>query len=199
MRILFVVMAFLGLFKGPQPVESVNLLIVGEAVCGDAEMDHLQKIASAAGKTLVMGFAEDVSALPEGSWDAVVFSQRDSSLRQNVKAVRGSLGNRIAVYMAQTDMETSRKAAGSCGAKVLPDACAYGNLGKICKDEFAAMTEGNLTPVGCYTRACVWYEALFNTKVFGSRYGGSIKDEDRRCAQLSADAAIKKPFKICLK
>ena len=200
MKFFLTVLTFLGLFSGPKPVESVNLLVVGESVRADETVAQLQTIVAYAGKTITVGFAADAANLPEGEWDAVVFSQRDAeSLKPAVKAVKAAYGKKTAIYLAQTDIETSKKVASGLGMKILPDACAYGNLGKICKDYYAAAWEGVLTPQGVYTRACVWYEVLFNAKVFGSRYNGGIKDEERRCAQLSADAAVKKPYKICLK
>lgn len=200
MRILFTVLAFLGLFAGPEPIESVNLVVVGESLRANETLAQLQNIVATAGKTLNVEFAADADNLPEGEWDAVIFSQKDAdALKSAVKSAKAAYGKKIPVYLAQTDMAASKKLAGSCGMKILPDACAYANLDVICKDEFVALREGNLTPVGCYTRACVWYEILYNTKIFGSRYGAGLKEEDRRCAQLSADAAVKKPYKVCLK
>lgn len=201
MKLFFCLLTFLGLFKGPAPIDSVRVLALGSDFHDDAVVLHLTHIAESAGKMFSIDFCEDAaSAAAEGEWDAFILSQSYSErLAGEIAAIRKAAGKKARILLWQTDMEPSRKLSKKLSAELVPAKCATAELESFTHNGDAAYTDGNLTVQGAYTLACTLYEVLFKTKVFGNRYSGNLDEASRRSAQLSADAAVKKPFKICLK
>lgn len=201
MRLFFCVLAFLGLFKGPAPIDTVKLLAIGGDFHDDAVVLHLGRIASSDGKTLEIGFCDSTAdpRLNSGGWDTFLVSQSDPDVAATVSAIRQAMGKKARILLWQTDIESSRKLSKKLSVSLVSAKCATSELEAYTGNDGAAYEDGHLTAQGAYTLACSLYEALFKTKVFGNRYSGNLDDEDRRSAQLAADAAVKKPFKICLK
>lgn len=202
MKLFFCLLTFLGLFKGPAPVDTVKVLALGSDFHDDAVALHLTRIAEAAGKVCSIDFCEDAAsaAAAEGEWDAFILSQSDSErLAGEIAAIRKAAGKKARIFLWQTDMEPSKKLSKKFSAELVPAKCATAELESFTHNGDAAYSDGDLTVQGAYTLACTLYEVLFKTKVFGNRYSGNLDEASRRSAQLSADAAVKKPFKICLK
>ena len=200
MKLLFCLLAFLGLFKGPAPIDTVRLLAVGDDFHDDAVMLHLGRIAQSAGKTFSVQFCGSAADAASGEWDAFLLSQSDGgNLDASAAAIRSAAGKKARILLWQTDMETSKKPAKKISAELVAAKCAVLELESYTRNGDSAYADGSLTPQGAYTLACALYEVLFKTKVFGNRYSGNLGEEARRAAQLSADAAVRKPFKICLK
>lgn len=202
MKILFCILAFLGLFKGPEPINTVKLLAIGGDFHDDAVVLHINHIAQRAGKEFSIDFCNSVedADFSAGEWDAFIVSQSDAEiLREEVAAIRKAAGRKSRILLWQTEMDSSKKLAKAISAEIVPAKCAVSELESYTHNGDAAYEDGELTAQGYYTLACTLYEVVFKTKVFGSRYSGNLSEESRRSAQLSADAAVKKPYKICLK
>lgn len=197
MNVLFSLLVFLSFLPGPKQIDSVKLLAVGPEFGEDAVTFYLDGLTESAGKTLEITYCNTLEEA-SGSWDAVLLSQTDSA---NVAALaakaKASFGRKTKVLLYQTNMFTSKKLSKKTDG-IVPVDCAFRNLNSFTADSTAAVDNGRVSTLGCYTAACVLFETLFNCKVFGSRYSAMLDSEDRRAAQLSADAAVRKPFKIKL-
>lgn len=202
MKLLFCLLTFLGLFKGPAPIDTVKVFAIGGDFNDDAVVLHLGRIAQSAGKAFSIDFCADAAdaKLASGEWDAFIVSQSaGDGLAGEVAAIRKAAGKKARILLWQTDMETGKKLVKKLSLEIAPAKCAVAELESYTRNGDAAYEDGNITVQGAYTLACVLYETLYKTKVFGNRYSGNLDEDARRSAQLSADAAVKKPFKVCLK
>lgn len=197
MNVLFSLLVFLNIFPGPKQIDSVKLLAVGPEFGEDAVTFYLDGLTESAGKTLEITYCDRIEDA-NGNWDTVLLSQTDSA---NVAALtakaKATFGKKTRVLLYQTNIFTSKKLSKKADG-IVPVDCAFRNLNSFTADSTAAVDNGRISTLGCYTAACVLFETLFNCKVFGSRYSAMLGSEDRRAAQLCADAAVKKPFKIKL-
>lgn len=102
--------------------------------------------------------------------------------------------------MYEAIMDASRKAAKKNRLAVIPCGSAIQNFRSFTKSDNATRDGFHLSNAGRYTASCTWYEVLFDDIVFGSRYAPEGLDVDTiRAAQWSADAAVRKPYKVKLK
>jgi len=189
MKIILSLIVVLGSIFAPKPeTANVNLLVVGPQDQLACELDHVQNIVLAAGKTITIGNTQDISQIPEGNWDRViVLGSLDKAAVSNLKK---SVEKKAVIFTIQNDIKND-KARG--GIELLPFDSLKKNMEAFTRD--GDLFDG---PVGCYARACCIYEIIYDVKVFGSRYHAGLTEENLRNAQLCADAAVKKPGKVKL-
>jgi beta-glucosidase len=94
-------------------------------------------------------------------------------------------------------MAASSKACKSHRLTVIPCGTTMQNLrGTFVGDNVT--TDGfHLNNLGKYAAACTWYQVLFGESVVGNAFRPQyLTEEEVEAAQLSAAAAVKKPFKV---
>lgn len=273
MRLLFSLLLGFSLFGGPKQIDTIKVLAIGNSFSEDAVEHYLHKIATAKGKTIVIGnmyiggcslerhFNNSVSgstdyeyrkieadgtftrtpgftleqALADEQWDVVTlqqcspesgrFESYEPYIKELIKYVKARTGRKVRLMFHQTwayakdsshpdfgnydkdqnvmyeaIMKASRKAVGKYNLKVIPSGTAIQNARSFLGNDNQTRDGFHLNGFGQYTASCVWYEVLFKSTVFGSRYApDGFSADDIRAAQWSADAAVKHPYKTCLK
>lgn len=273
MRLLFTILLSLHLFGGPKQIDTVKVLAIGNSFSEDAVEHHLYRIASAKGKTIVIGnmyiggcslerhrdnsisgstdyeyrkISSDgvfsrtpgftlEQALADEDWDVVTLQQCSPNsgqfetyepfIRDLIKYVKARTGKKVRLMFHQTwayaedsshpdfvnydrnqnvmyeaIMDASRKASRKYKLEIIPSGTAIQNARVFLGNDKQTRDGFHLNNFGQYTASCVWYEVLFDSSVFGSRYAPEGLDTDQiRAAQWSADAALRKPYRTCLK